>query len=86
MSAINLVNSSEFSIDNQDSNTTSIIPSDEQSDQDQTSKEERPERFRSTQAIDEETQGTEEDEACFTSGEEPTSYIAQIKKDVWRQL
>ena len=66
-SAINLVNSTEFSIDNQDSNTTSIVPLDEQSDQGQTSEEERLERFRSTQAIYEETQGIEEDEACFIS-------------------
>ena len=50
-STINLVNSSEFSTDNQDSNTTSIIPSDEQRDQDQTLEEERPEIYRSVQAI-----------------------------------
>ena len=34
-STINLVNSSKFSADNQDSNTTSIIPTNEQRDQDQ---------------------------------------------------
>ena len=67
-STINLVNSSEFSADNRDSNTTSIIPSDEQRDQDQTVEEERPERYRSIQAIFEKTKGTEEDEACFFKG------------------
>ena len=61
---------------------TSTIPSSEQRDQDQTLEEERPERYRSIQAIYEETQGTEEDEACFLLGEEPTSYKAAIKEDV----
>ena len=68
-STINLVNSSKFLVDNQDSNTTSIIPLDEQRDQDQTLEEEIPERYRSIQAIYEEKQGTEEDKACFLSGE-----------------
>ena len=72
-STINLVNSSEVSVDNQDSNTNSIIPSDEQRDQDQSSEEDRPERYRSVQEIYDETQVTEEDEACFFLGEEPTS-------------
>ena len=40
-STINLVNSSEFSADNQYSNTTSIIPLDKQRDQDQSLEEDR---------------------------------------------
>ena len=40
-STTNLVNSSEVSADNQDSTITSIIPSDEQRDQDQSSEEDR---------------------------------------------
>ena len=84
-STINLVNSSKFSAHNQDSNTTSIIPSDEQRDQDQSLEEDRPKRYKSIQEIYDETQGIEEDDACFFSRDEPTSYIAAMKEDVWRQ-
>ena len=58
---------------------------DEQRDQDQSSEEDRPERFRSLQEIYDETQATEEDEACLFSGEEPTSYKIEMKEEVWRK-
>ena len=84
-SAVDLINSSEVSTDNQDSTMTSIIPSDEQRDQDQSSEEDRPEKFRSLQEIYDETQAIAEDEACFFSGEEPTSYKIAMKEEVWRK-
>ena len=67
-SAIDMVNSYEISTKNQNSNSTSDVPSYEHIDQVQISKEEeRPERFISIQSIYEETQGIEEDEICFIS-------------------
>ena len=84
-STSNLVYSYEVSADNQDSTTTSVIPSDEQGDLDQYSEEARPERYRSIQDIYDETQATEEDEACFLSGKEPTSYRTTMEEEVWRQ-
>ena len=84
-STINLVNSSEVSADNQDSTTTSILPSDEQRDQDQSSKEDRTERYRSIQKIYDETQVAEEDATCFLSREEPTSYKTAMKEEMWRK-
>ena len=82
---INLVNSSEVSATNQDSTITSIVPSNEQRDQDQFSEEDRPERFRSLQEIYDETQATEEDEACLFSREEPIFYKIAVKEEVWRK-
>ena len=64
-STINLVNPSEVLTTNQDSSCTSIVPTEEQRDQDQSSEEDRPERFRSVQEIYDETQVIEDDEACF---------------------
>ena len=69
-STTNQVNSSVVSADNQDSTITFIIPSDEQRDQDQSSEEDKPKRYRSIQEIYDETQAIKEDEACFFSGEE----------------
>ena len=64
-STINLVNPSEVSTKNHDSSCTSIVPTQEQRDQDQSSEEDRPERFRSVQEIYDETQVIEDDEAYF---------------------
>ena len=64
-STINLVNPSEVSTNNQDSSCTSIVPTEEQIDQDQSLEEDRPERFRSVQEIYDETQVIEDDEASF---------------------
>ena len=66
-STVDLVNSSEVSTDNQYSTMTSIIPSNEQRDQNQSSEEDRPEKLRSLQEIHDETQAIAEDEACFFS-------------------
>ena len=80
-----MVNQSEVSTDNQDSSITSIVPTEEQRDQDQSSEEDRPERFRSVQEIYDETQEIEEDEACFFSRDEPTSFKTEMKEEVWRR-
>ena len=84
-STINFLNLYEVSTDNQDSTVTSIVPIDEQRDQDQSFEEDKPERFRTVQEIYDETQAIEEDEACFFSGEEPTSCKIAMKEEVWRQ-
>ena len=84
-STINLVNPSEVSTDNQDSSCTSIVPTEEQRDQDQSSEEDRPERFISIQEIYYETQVIEDDEACFFFREELTSYRTAMKEEVWRK-
>ena len=84
-SAIDLVNSSEISTKHQNSNTTSHAPSYEQSDQGQLSEEEeRLERYKLIQSIYEETRGAEE-EICFISREEPSSYESEVKEEIWRQ-
>ena len=84
-STINLVNQSEVLTDNQDSSITSIVPTEEQRDQDQSSEEDRLKRFRFVQEIYDNTQEIEEDEACFFSGEEPTSFKTTMKEEVWRR-
>ena len=73
-SAIDLENSFQISTEHRTSNTTSNVPSYEQSDQGQLSEEEeRPERYRLIQSIHEEIRGTEEEEIYLISGEEPSS-------------
>ena len=85
-STVNLVNQSEGSTDNQDSSISSVVPTEEPRAQYLTTDEEdRPERFRSVQEIYDETQEIEEDEVCLFSGEEPTSFIAAMKEEVWRR-
>ena len=76
-STINLVNQSEVPANNQDSPITSIVPTEEHRDQDQSSEEDRTEKFRSVQDI--------YDEACFLTGEEPKSFKSAMKEDLWRR-
>ena len=83
-STMNLVNQSEVLTDNQDSSITSIVPTKERRE-DQSSEEDRPKRLRSVQEIYDETHEIEEDEGCFFSGEEPTSFKAAMKEEVWRR-
>ena len=73
-STINLVNHSKVPAENQDSSITSTVPTEEYGTQDQSSEEDRTERFRSVQDIYEETQEIEEDETCFLADEEPASF------------
>ena len=47
--------------------------------------EERPQILRSIQSIYEETQGIENDEICFISSEEPSSYESEVMEELWRQ-
>ena len=84
-STINLVNHSEVSTENQDSLITSTVPTEEYSVQDQSSDEDRAERFRSVQDIYDDTQEIEEDEACFLTREEPTSFKSAMKEELWRR-
>ena len=78
-------NSCQISTEHQNLNTTSEVPSYEQSDQGQRSKEEeRPERYILIQSIYEETRGIEE-EIYFILGEEPSSYESIVKEETWRQ-
>ena len=84
-STINLVNQSEVQTDNQDSSITSIVPIEEYRDQDQSLEEDKIERFRSVKEIYDETQENEEDETCFLSGEEPTSFKSAMKEELWRR-
>ena len=84
-STINLVNHSEVPAENQDSSITSTIPTEEYRAQDQSSEEDRTERFRSVQDIYDETQEIEEDEICFLTREEPTSFKSAMKEELWRR-
>ena len=81
-----MVNQSEVPTNNQDSSITSIVPTEEYRDQDQSLEEDRPERFRLVQEIYDETQEIEEDEAYFLSGKEPTSFKTAMKQEVWRRV
>ena len=87
-SAIELVNSSESSTDYQNSNSTSNLPSYDQGNRDLNSgeeeDEERSKRYRSIQSIYEDTREIVEEEALFISGEEPSSYEAAVKEEIWR--
>ena len=87
-SAIELVNSSESSTDHQNSNSTSNLPSYDQGNRDLNSgeeeDEERSERYRLIQSIYEDTREIDEEEALFISGEEPSSYEAAVKEEIWR--
>ena len=87
-SAIDLVNSLESSIDYQNQNSTSDLPSYDQSNQDQNSgeeeDEERSERYRLIQSIYEDTGEIDEEEALLISGEEPSSYEVAVKEEIWR--
>ena len=84
-STVNLVNNSEISTENQDSLITSTVPTEEYSVQDQSSDEDRIERFRSVQDIYDDTQEIGEDEACFLTGEEPMPFKSAMKEKVWRR-
>ena len=84
-STINLVNHSEVPADNQDSSITSIVPTEEYRYQDQSLEEDRTEKFRSVQDIYDKTQEIEEDEACFLTREEPTSFKSAMKEELWRR-
>ena len=84
--AIDWVNSSKISTFNQNSNSTSDVPSHEIIDQGQFSdEEERLERLKSIQWIYEGKQGTENDEICFIPSEEPSSYESAVMEEEWRQ-
>ena len=84
-STINLVNHSEVPAENQDSSITSTVPTKEYRAQDQSSEEDRTERFRSVQDIYEETHEIEEDETCFLTNEEPASFKSAMKEELWRR-
>ena len=84
-STINLVNQSEVPAENQDSTITSTVPTEEYRAQDQSSEEDRTERFRSVQDIYEGTQEIEEDETCCLIDEEPTSFKSAMKEKLWRR-
>ena len=84
-STINLVNQSEVPAENQDSIITSTVPTEEYRAQDQSSEEDKTERFRSVQDIYEGTQEIEEDETCFLTDEEPASFKSAMKEKLWRR-
>ena len=87
-SAIELINSSESSTDHQNSNSTSNLPSYDQGNRDlkfgEEEDEERSERYKLIQSIYEDTREIDEEEALFISGEEPSSYEAAVKEEIWR--
>ena len=87
-SAIELVNSSENSAIYQNSESTSDLPSNDQGNQDpihgEEEEEERSGRYRSIQSIYEDSREIDEEEVLFISSEEPTSYEAAIKEEIWR--
>ena len=87
-SAIELINSSENSTNYQNSNSTSDLPSYDQGNQDpihgEEEDEERSGRYRSIQSIYEDTREIDEEEVLFILGEEPSSYEATVKEEIWR--
>ena len=87
-SAIELVNSSENSAIYQNSDSASDLPSNDQGNQDpihgEEEEEERSGRYRSIQSIYEDSREIDEEEVLFISSEEPTSYEAEIKEEIWR--